>query len=138
MDKSNIDYGPLTIDFTDLESVEVNLIDFAQYASMNDDPRIKAFGRALKELAPSWIRFIGGEMDRDEECGPGNAVIGLTKTFAMLAGLTIVPATSNPSNVEPLSQGMASLFNRDVTLLTEYLAKRGASNAEKHKSSASL
>ena len=125
----------LCIDFDDMEATEINLIELAHHAAMHDDVRTKAFGRALKTMAPAWIDFMKREMDRDEDGGPANCLVGLTKTFALLTAMVALPTckkTSKARHLKALGEGVSALFTGDVNMLVGFFQEK--MDAEKHAS----
>lgn len=124
------DFSPLSIDFNDMEATEINLIEMAHTASMHEDDRTKAFGRALKSVAPGWVDFLKKEMERDDEGGPTNCIVGLTKTFALLTAMAALPATKNARKARELANGITALFGSDIDLLVKFFQEK--TNAKEH------
>ena len=116
--------GGLKLDFTDMDSVELALIDLAIGMEQLEDPVIRAQARALKAMAPAWVAFLKGEYERNEDHGPGQAMFGLTRVFALLTAAGSSPHAKSAEAVTKMGEALSELFTHDVTHLAGALAKK--------------
>lgn len=108
-----MEYGPANLD-----DLEAHLMDVALEANSKEESIPRAVGRAIRALIPAYIAFLKAEIDRDEEHGPSDAIMALSRVTSLMLGLTCNMVIKKKDYTEAL-EALSELVKTDLKMVLD-------------------